>query len=120
MEITSGRAVLSASASGSGSPDVLLIHAGVTDRRSWKHVVDALPDHRCLTFDARGYGSTTYQKEDGWSPVDDAVAVLRAYDAGPAVVVASSMGGRTAIDLALSRPELYDTRPGWAGGLTAH
>jgi pimeloyl-ACP methyl ester carboxylesterase len=106
MEITSGRAVLSACASGAGSPDVLLIHAGVTDQRSWTHVVDALPDHRCLTYDARGFGDTTYRRDDGWSPVDDAVAVLRAYDAGPAVVVASSMGGRTAIDLTLSHPEL--------------
>lgn len=106
MVITSGRAVLSARVSGAGSPDVLLIHAGVTDQRSWERVVDALPDRRCLTYDARGFGHTTYEKEDGWSPVDDAVAVLRAYDAGQAVVVASSMGGRTALDLTLTHPEL--------------
>src|SRR4029078_8697134 len=40
---------------GGGEPTVLLLHAGVTDQRSWAHVVDALPGHRCLTFDARGY-----------------------------------------------------------------
>ncbi len=105
MEITSGNAHLAAESSGTG-PDVLLVHAGVTDQRSWQHLVDALADHRCLTYDARGYGRTTYQKEDGWSPVEDAAAVLRAYDAGPAVVVGSSMGGRTTIDLALAHPEL--------------
>jgi pimeloyl-ACP methyl ester carboxylesterase len=109
MMITSGRALLATSASGSGRPDVLMIHAGVADQRSWQHVVDALPDHRCLTYDARGYGRTTYEKEDGWSPVDDAVAVLEGYDAAPAVVVASSMGGRTALDLALARPELVSS-----------
>lgn len=105
MEITSGNATLSAESLGSGAPDVLLVHAGVTDQRSWQHVVDALPGHRCLTYDARGFGATTYQKQDAWSPVDDAVAVLDAYDVGSAVVIGASMGGRTSIDLALSRPD---------------
>jgi pimeloyl-ACP methyl ester carboxylesterase len=105
MKVTSGSAVLASDAHGSGTPNVLLLHAGVTDRRSWRHVVDALPGARCLTFDARGYGDTTYQSEDGWSAVEDAVAVLDAYDVGSAVVVGSSMGGRTAIDLVLTHPD---------------
>ena len=104
MKITSGKAVLAVEAHGSG-PDVLLLHAGVTDRRSWRHVVDALPDHRCIAFDSRGYGETTYEPEDGWSRVDEAVAVLDAYGVGSAVVVACSMGGRTGLDLALSHPD---------------
>lgn len=105
MDVTSGSAVLAAEAHGSGTPDVLLLHAGVTDRRSWRHVVDALPNARCLTFDARGYGETTYERQDGWSRVDDAVAVLDAYGADQAVVVACSMGGRSGLDLALSHPD---------------
>jgi len=105
MEITCGSAVLAAEEHGSGTPDVLLIHAGVTDQRSWASVVDALPEHRCLTYDMRGYGRTTYEPEDGWSPVDDAVAVLDGYDVGSAVVIGCSMGGRAALDLALTHPE---------------
>lgn len=104
MEITSGSAVLAAESWGTG-PDVLLVHAGVTDQRGWRHVIDVLPDHRCLTYDARGYGRTTYAPEDGWSGVDDAVAVLDAYDVGRAVVVGASMGGKTSIDLTLVHPE---------------
>ena len=104
MEITSGSAVLAAESVGSG-PDVLLVHAGVTDQRSWARVVARLPDHRCLTYDARGYGRTTYEPEDGWSKVTDAVAVLDAYDVARAVVVGASMGGKTSIDLALLHPE---------------
>jgi pimeloyl-ACP methyl ester carboxylesterase len=104
MKITSGKAVIAAEEHGSG-PDVLLLHAGVTDQRSWRSVVEALPDHRCLTFDARGYGSTTYEREDGWSAVDDAVAVLDAYGVDAAIVVSCSMGGRTALDLALTHPD---------------
>jgi pimeloyl-ACP methyl ester carboxylesterase len=104
MEITSGSALLAAESTGSG-PDVLLVHAGVTDQRGWAHVVDALPRHRCLTYDARGYGRTTYEPEDGWSQVTDAVAVLDAYDVERAVVIGASMGGKTSIDLALLHPE---------------
>jgi pimeloyl-ACP methyl ester carboxylesterase len=84
---------------------VLLVHAGVTDQRSWAHVVEALPGQRCLTYDARGYGRTTYDAQDGWSPVDDALAVLDAYGVGAAVVVGCSMGGRTALDLTLAHPD---------------
>lgn len=105
MQITSGKATLSAESYGSGSPDVLLLHAGVTDQRSWSHVVDRLPEARCLTFDARGYGQTTYSPEDGWSAVGDAIAVLDAYDVRSAVVVGASLGGRTSIDLAVTHPD---------------
>jgi len=104
MEITTGTAVLAAESTGAG-PDVMLIHAGVTDQRGWTRVVDALPDHRCLTYDARGYGRTTYLPGDGWSSVDDAVAVLDAYDVQQAVLIAASMGGRTALDLTLLHPD---------------
>src|SRR5262245_2731584 len=105
MNITSGKAIIAADALGSGSPDVLLVHAGVTDRRSWQHVVDALPDQRCIDYDSPGSGETPYEPEDGWSRVDDAVAVLDAYGVDSAVVVACSLGGRTSLDLALSHPD---------------
>jgi pimeloyl-ACP methyl ester carboxylesterase len=89
-----------------GGPGVLLIHAGVNDRRSWQHVVERLsPRHRCVAFDMRGYGETTYERDDGWTPVADAVAVLDAAGLERPIVVACSMGGQLAIDLALARPE---------------
>ena len=105
MQITSGKALLSAESHGSGTPDVLLVHAGVTDQRSWHSVIDRLSGHRCVTYDQRGYGQTTYEPEDGWSSVDDAVAVLDAYDVESAVVVGCSMGGRVSLHLALTHPE---------------
>jgi pimeloyl-ACP methyl ester carboxylesterase len=104
MEISSGSAVLAAESHGDGESTVLLVHAGVTDQRSWQHVVDRLSDHRCLTYDARGYGRTTYEHEDGWSPADDALAVLDAYEVGATVLVGCSLGGRTALDLTLAHP----------------
>lgn len=104
MIVTSGRAELATEVSGSGRPDLLLLHAGVTDQRSWRSVRERLPG-RCISYDARGYGETRYRPESGWSAVGDALAVLAAYDAAPAVVVAGSMGGRTAVDLAIASPE---------------
>jgi pimeloyl-ACP methyl ester carboxylesterase len=102
---TSGRAQLAYDSTGEG-PGVLLIHAGVNDRRSWHHVVERLsPRYRCVAFDMRGYGETTYEREDGWSPHEDALAVLDAAGLDRAVVVACSMGGQAAIDLALAHPE---------------
>jgi len=107
MFASSGRARLAYESVGvAGGVDVLLIHAGVNDRRSWRYVVQRLsPRHRCVAFDMRGFGETTFEREDGWSSVTDAVAVLDAADLERPVVIACSMGGQTAVDLALAHPE---------------
>jgi pimeloyl-ACP methyl ester carboxylesterase len=107
MFASSGRARLAYDTTGvKDGADVLLIHAGVNDRRSWRHVVERLgPRHRCVAYDMRGYGETTYEREDGWSPVADAIAVLDAAGLERPVVVACSMGGQAAIDLTLAHPD---------------
>jgi pimeloyl-ACP methyl ester carboxylesterase len=104
---TSGHARLAYEVAGAdGGRDVLLIHAGVNDRRSWRDVIERLaPVHRCTAYDTRGFGETVYEREDGWSPVLDATAVLDAAGVERAVVIASSMGGQAAIDLALAHPD---------------
>jgi pimeloyl-ACP methyl ester carboxylesterase len=106
MFVTSGRARLAFEVTGAASgSDVLLLHAGVNDRRSWHHVVERLsPRHRCVAFDMRGFGETSYERESGWSPVSDAVAVLDAAGVERAVVVGCSIGGEVAVDLALACP----------------
>jgi pimeloyl-ACP methyl ester carboxylesterase len=52
----------------------------------------------------RGFGETTYERESGWSPVSDALAVLDAAGVEQPVVVACSIGGAIAVDLALACP----------------
>lgn len=106
MFVTSGRAQLACEITGvDDGVDVLLIHAGVNDRRSWQHVIERLASrHRCIAYDARGFGETTYEREDGWSAVADAGAVLDAAGVEQAVLVACSMGGRTALDFILAQP----------------
>jgi pimeloyl-ACP methyl ester carboxylesterase len=107
MVATSGAAQLAYEQTGvAGGADVLLLHAGVNDQRSWRHVVERLaPRHRCLTFDQRGYGDTRYEREDGWSTVTDAIAVLDAAGWDRSVIVACSMGGQAAVDLVLAHPD---------------
>lgn len=103
--VESGRARLACDVTGEG-PDVLLLHAGVNDRRGWRHVVARLSGrHRCIAYDMRGFGETEYEPEEGWSPHADALAVLDAVGARRPVVVACSMGGQAAIDLALAHPD---------------
>lgn len=101
----SGTAQLAYDDEGVG-PAVLLLHAGVTDRRSWRAVVGALtPTRRVLAFDQRRFGETTYTPEPHSTP-DDALAVLdHAQVRGPATVIGCSMGGTAAVDLALAHPD---------------
>jgi pimeloyl-ACP methyl ester carboxylesterase len=107
MFAASGRAQLAYETTGvADGQDVLLIHAAVNDRRGWHHVVERLArHHRCVAYDMRGFGETRYDREDGWSPIADAVAVLDAAGVAQAAIVASSMGGQDAIDLTLAHPD---------------
>lgn len=109
MKVTSGTALIAVDVTDECDDpalDLLFLHAGVTDKRSWSAITAALSDRsRCISFDARGFGDTTYEAEPGWSPVDDAVRVLDAVGSERAVVVGSSSGGHAAVDLALARPD---------------
>jgi pimeloyl-ACP methyl ester carboxylesterase len=104
VEVRSGEAALACESGGAGHPETLLLHAGVTDRRSWQHLTPRLPG-RWVAYDARCYGESRHARDDGWSFVGDAVAVLDAYGIDRAALVAGSLGGRTALDLALTHPD---------------
>lgn len=103
--IASGRATLAAESAGEGAP-VVLLHAGVADRRMWRTEIDALAaaGYRAVAYDRRGFGETLHADES-WSHVGDLVAVLdRVAPDGPAILVGCSQGGRIAIDAALAHP----------------
>ncbi len=108
--------------------DVLLLHAGIADRRMWQPQVDALEaaGHRVIAPDLRGFGERPLEPAP-FSYVRDAEALLD----GRAAVVGCSLGGRVALELAVYRPDLVerlvviapgfpgwewsdDTRVGWA------
>ena len=93
---------------GSG-PALLLLHGlggGLVD---WEpQIVPFAARYRVIRLDVRGHGGSDkpkgpYRVEDF---TGDAIAVLRAADAGPAHVVGLSMGGMIALQMALDAPEL--------------
>lgn len=92
---------------GRGTP-LLLLHAGIADRRMWDEVMPALSaHHRVIRCDLRGYGETPLP--DGpFVYADDVAALLESLRASPAHVVGVSMGAGVALDLALGRPEAVD------------
>jgi pimeloyl-ACP methyl ester carboxylesterase len=85
--------------------DVLLLHAGIADRRMWASQVEALEaaGHRALAPDLPGFGDAPL--EPG---VVDYVAFAAAQLDAPAAVVGCSFGGRIALELAAARPNLVE------------
>ena len=85
--------------------DVLLLHAGIADRRMWTPQIEALSGagHRVLAPDLPGFGDAAL--EPGTIDyVDYAAALLD----GPAAAVGCSFGGRVALELAAARPDLVE------------
>ena len=85
--------------------DVLLLHAGIADRRMWASQVEALEaaGHKVTAPDLPGFGDAAL--EPGTiAYVDHAASLLDA----PATVVGCSFGGRIALELAAARPDLVE------------
>lgn len=89
-----------------GGPIVVMLHAGVADRRAWSTVFEALEGDPfdLIASDRRGYGETPRPVGE-FSHLADLLAVLDAAEAERAVIVGNSMGGALALDLALTAPE---------------
>lgn len=101
-----GGAALAGTEWAGDGPPIVLLHAGVCDRRSWYDVGDLLAgSHRVLAYDRRGYGDTA-PSVSTYRDVDDLVAVCEALNAGPVLLVGSSKGGEVALDAAALRPDL--------------
>jgi pimeloyl-ACP methyl ester carboxylesterase len=92
-------------ASGTGAP-LLFIHEFAGDHRSWEPQVRHFSSgYRCLTYAARGYPPSDVPRDPAAysqeRAVADAIAVLDGLGADRAHVVGLSMGGFTALHLAL-------------------
>jgi pimeloyl-ACP methyl ester carboxylesterase len=86
-------------------PTVVLLHAGIADRRSWQSTAALLAPRHVVAYDQRGFGESS-SAAAGFRHTDDLCRVLDVVSpSGPAFLVGSSMGGRVALDLTLQEPE---------------
>ncbi|MFE5307644.1 alpha/beta fold hydrolase [Isoptericola sp. NPDC056605] len=94
-----------------GSGPLVVAVPGMGDLRStYDDLVPALvaAGHRVVVADLRGHGDsdTTFTTHGDIATGTDLVALVEHLDAGPAVLVGSSMGGSAAVWAAAERPEL--------------
>ena len=92
---------------GDGSP-LVLIHAGVCDRRMWEPQWKALTERfRSVRCDLRGFGDSPLPRER-FNPADDVRRLLLELGIQRASLVGASFGGRVALELATRWPELAE------------
>ncbi len=106
--MTDDGVALYADSTGTGAP-LLFIHEFAGDHRSWEPQVRYFCSaYRCVTYAARGYPPSAVPEDPAAYSQDravaDAVAVLDGLGIDRAHVVGLSMGGFTALHLALRHP----------------
>ncbi len=94
---------------GAGMP-ILCIHGTSSSALVWARATDDVAEHgRCLAYDRRGCFRSErpdpYETTDVTEHTDDALALLHALSATPAVVIGRSYGGLVALDMARRFPQ---------------
>ncbi len=88
-----------------GDLPLLLVHAGVADRRMWDPVWDRLTEGRdVLRVDLRGFGEST-DRPARLAPHEDVLDVLAAQGIERAHVVGASFGAGVAVEATLTGPD---------------
>jgi 3-oxoadipate enol-lactonase len=99
-------------------PHVVLLHGGNLDSRMWDDQVAFLAKFFAVTrYDIRPYGRSALT-EKGYSSVDDLTALMDYLGIKRASLVGLSLGGRIAIDFALTHPGRVDKLVLMGPGLT--
>jgi pimeloyl-ACP methyl ester carboxylesterase len=89
---------------------VVLIHAGIADRRMWDPQWSALTAERdVVRLDLRGFGESTERPDDALSPVDDVLDTLAGLGVGRCHLVGASFGAGVAVEVALTSPEQVES-----------
>ena len=86
-------------------PEVVLIHSGITDSRSWNPQFAEFAGHfRALRYDMRGFGESDVPS-GAFSNLADLVGLMDHVGFERAALVGVSMGGALALDTALEFPD---------------
>lgn len=91
-------------------PPLILLHGLFGSARNWGAVQKALSsDYRVVALDLRNHGASPHARDmDYASQAEDIAETLAALGIERAVVLGHSMGGKAAMMLALTRPELVE------------
>jgi len=90
-----------------GDLPVILIHAGVADRRMWDGLWEALTAERdVVRLDLRGFGDSVERPRGALSPVDDVLDTLAELAIDRGHLVGGSLGAGVAVEVALTRPDV--------------
>lgn len=94
----------------SGEPPVVLIHAGIADRRMWDPQWPALSTVRdVVRLDLRGYGDSATRPRGALSPVDDVRETLDELGIDGCHLVGASYGAGVAVEVALTYSEAVES-----------
>jgi pimeloyl-ACP methyl ester carboxylesterase len=105
---------------GSGEPTIVLLHGGMLDRRMWDGQFELLArTHRVLRYDASAHGNSTLPPDVYWD-FADLRELMNRLEIERAVLVGLSLGGKTAIDLALENPERVEAIVAVSTGLSGY
>ena len=100
---------LAFSDSGQGSP-VVILHGLLGSGRNWTSFARQLSArHRVLSLDLRNHGRSPWFPEMTYQDMArDVIELLEAQGLGPVRLMGHSMGGKAAMVVALTRPELVE------------
>ena len=101
---SAGDATIRYATTGTG-PDLVLLHAGIADRRMWVPQVPVFATRfRATTYDLRGFGESP-MVAGPYAHYRDLRALLDHLGVKRAALVGASMGGSVAIDFTLEHPD---------------
>ena len=101
-------------------PAVVFVHAGICDSGMWDHQWQSLASgRRLLRYDMRGYGRSPLPPEP-YSSARDLLDVMDAAGIERAALVAVSLGGRVALEVALVEPARVSGLVAVGSGLPGH
>ena len=90
-----------------GRTPVVLLHAGVADRRMWDPQWPALTaDRDTVRLDLRGFGQSDQRPTGPLHPAQDVLDALAALGIDRCHLVGASFGAGVAVEVALARPDL--------------
>jgi pimeloyl-ACP methyl ester carboxylesterase len=92
---------------GRGRP-LVLVHAGIADRRMWDGQVEAFSRHfRVIRYDRRGFGQTA-MVAGPFSHHEDLYRLLNFLGVGRCCLLGASQGAKTVVDFTLEHPEMAE------------